>query len=349
MASYISQVYGDTIPSGLTFQEFLIAMSCTKQWATSVSTTYTFNITVAAPSVTLNKSGNVEAGTLVTLSDIAPQNASATQTVNSKTYTYGYKDGENGQYTSNTAYTQSLSPSMSSNDDNKMVVTISGFRNNDSEFTVAAGDTVTGTTSFVGSTLVAADGNNSVNAKMVSAATATANTGVTEHDMYVANNVKEYTRSSADSASWIEHIECPTKWLDGGNEHTKKMSSQTGKTQSVTGVRYMFYGAKTSVLTLNSTNIRTLTGTAQSNSFTISVPQGASHVIIAFPSSANKTLSKITAAAQLNAEITSNFTKLNNTVMVEGANGYTAVAYDVWEYQPSASWPTSDTLTVTMS
>jgi hypothetical protein len=91
-----------------------------------------------------------------------------------------------------------------------------------------------------------------------------------------------------------------------------------------------------------------LTGAAQSNSFTISVPQGANHVVIAFPSSANKTLSKVTAAAQLNAEITSNFTKLNTTVMVEGANGYTAVAYDVWEYQPSASWPTNDTLSVTM-
>jgi hypothetical protein len=349
LASYISQVYGDTIPSGLTFQEFLIAMSCTKKWSTNVATTYVFNISVANPSITLSDNGNVEAGTLVTLNAINPTNASAYQTITSKTYTYGYKDGENGQYISNTAYTQSLNPSMSSNDDNEMVVTLSGFKNNDNEFTIASGGTVTGTTTFNSMTLVAADGQNSVNAKMVSAATATANTGVTVHDIYVANNVKEYTRSANDSSNWIEHIECPSKWIDGGSEHTKKMVPQNGTTKTVTGVRYMFYGAKDSVLTLNSANIRTFTGAEQSNSFTISVPQGTNQVVIAFPASDNKELSKITAAAQLNAEITSNFTKLNNTIMVEGANGYTPVAYNIWEYKPSASWPTSDVLTVTMS
>ncbi len=49
----------------------------------------------------------------------------------------------------------------------------------------------------------------------------------------------------------------------------------------------------------------------------------------------------------MNADCTTDFVKLSNTINVEGANGYTATAYNVWVYEP-ASISDDQTFTITL-
>ena len=49
----------------------------------------------------------------------------------------------------------------------------------------------------------------------------------------------------------------------------------------------------------------------------------------------------------MNADATANFVKQAGTVNVEGAEGYTAVPYTVWVYQP-ASIDSTETYAVTI-
>jgi hypothetical protein len=38
----------------------------------------------------------------------------------------------------------------------------------------------------------------------------------------------------------------------------------------------------------------------------------------------------------MNADCTADFVKQNETVLVEGANGSSSIAYNVWVYEPAA-------------
>lgn len=108
---------------------------------------------------------------------------------------------------------------------------------------------------------------------------------------------------------------------------------------AITGFRKYFYGSKTTVVELTSVNIRALTNSSSavgaSKTFEMPVVEGANQVIIAFPTSINKTLSKVEDQGAFGTDIVANFNK--TTVDVEGANGYTAVSYDVWVYSPDAA------------
>ena len=134
-----------------------------------------------------------------------------------------------------------------------------------------------------------------------------------------------------------------------GNEYPagKITAGTINKTSSaIKGVRYMFNGANTTVKTLNSTNIRALSGANPSNNFNITIPQNCVQVIIAFPKSLNKTLSKVEDVGAFGTDIKARFEK--STVSVEGASSYTAVDYDVWEYLPATTLD-ANTYRVTMS
>lgn len=69
-------------------------------------------------------------------------------------------------------------------------------------------------------------------------------------------------------------------------------------------------------------------------------------IFVACP--ANKTgVKKVIMPSAMNADCTADFVKQSTTVMVEGANGYTAEAYNVWIYEP-ASISDDQTFSVTL-
>lgn len=106
--------------------------------------------------------------------------------------------------------------------------------------------------------------------------------------------------------------------------------------QTLVGVRHMFYGPMTTDAVLNSENIRKLTH-SQAKTGTIDTfgaGEGAKKVVVAVPAGMNVT--KVLMPSSMNADATANFVKQAGSVQVEGAEGFTAAAYNVWVYQPAS-------------
>ena len=117
--------------------------------------------------------------------------------------------------------------------------------------------------------------------------------------------------------------------------------------QTLVGVRHMFYGPMTTDADLNSENIRKLRHEAASKKTidTFGAGAGAVKVVVAVPASMNVT--KVLMPSAMNADATANFVKQAGSVQVEGAEGFTAAAYNVWVYKP-ASIDSSETYAVTI-
>ena len=119
-------------------------------------------------------------------------------------------------------------------------------------------------------------------------------------------------------------------------------------TSAYTPFRNVFYGASTEKPTLDSAAIRALTPTGKAyaaGTLTINVPAGAQRVVIACI--AGKTgVTKVINETAMNADMTSTFTQ--SSVNVEGAEGYTAVAYNVWVFEPAVPYENAATLKVTL-
>lgn len=115
------------------------------------------------------------------------------------------------------------------------------------------------------------------------------------------------------------------------------------------GVRYMFWGPMTEAdMSLNSANIRALAHKDAAGAKTLGTfgaGAGAKKVIVAVP--AGRKIAKVLMPSALNADVTALFAKQDTQVDVEGANGYTAVKYDVYVYQP-ASIDAGETYAVTI-
>ena len=118
-------------------------------------------------------------------------------------------------------------------------------------------------------------------------------------------------------------------------------------TQTLDGVRHMFYGPMTTDAELNSENIRKLRHEAASKKTigTFGAGAGAVKVVVAVPTSMNVT--KVLMPSAMNADATASFVKQAGSVQVEGAEGFTAAAYNVWVYQP-ASIDSTETYAVTI-
>ena len=124
--------------------------------------------------------------------------------------------------------------------------------------------------------------------------------------------------------------------------------TKTKETGAYTPFRNVFYGASTDKPTLDSAAIRALTPTGKAytaGTLTINVPAGAQRVVIACI--AGKTgVTKVINETAMNADVTSTFAK--STVPVEGAEGYTAVDYNVWVYEPAVAYENPAVLKVTL-
>ena len=128
-----------------------------------------------------------------------------------------------------------------------------------------------------------------------------------------------------------------------------KAGSASKTSNNLVGVRYMFWGPMTDASAeLNSANIRALAHKEESKAKTLATfgaGAGAKKVVVAVP--AGRKITKVLLTSAMNADITSIFVKQGTQSQVEGAEGYTAAAYDVYVYQP-ASIGAGETYSITI-
>ena len=114
--------------------------------------------------------------------------------------------------------------------------------------------------------------------------------------------------------------------------------SASKNSSELKGVRYMFWGPMTDAdMALNSANIRALAHKQASGTGTLGTfgaGAGAKKVVVAVP--AGRKITKVLMPSALNADVTALFVKQGSQSSVEGAEGYTAAAYDVYVYQPAS-------------
>lgn len=125
-----------------------------------------------------------------------------------------------------------------------------------------------------------------------------------------------------------------------------KAGSVSKVSNTLVGVRHMFYGVvKSADFSLTSANIRTLhhEAAAKKTISTFTAGAGALKVVVVLPSGYNVT--KVTLPSAMGADATADFVKQSDTVQVEGAEGYTAAAYNVWVFEP-ASIPSTQSYSI---
>lgn len=163
------------------------------------------------------------------------------------------------------------------------------------------------------------------------------------------NVVAEATPKTITATATYNEGAVPKTNLGGDYPDGKIAAGSASKTsKEFVGVRYMFWGPMTTDEALNSAAIRGLAhnkaaGTGDLAKF--GAGAGAKKVIVAVPS--GRKITKVIMPSALNADVTALFVKQSTTVPVEGANGYTAAAYDVYVYQP-ASIDAGETYIVTI-
>ncbi len=110
---------------------------------------------------------------------------------------------------------------------------------------------------------------------------------------------------------------------------------------AITGYRYTFVGPDATEATLNSAFIRGLKAQGNgSSSHTITWKAadtpGIKRYIVAIPASSSKKVSKVIITSSMNADCTADYVLQEANVSVEGKNGFTAVPYKIWIYQPAS-------------
>lgn len=160
---------------------------------------------------------------------------------------------------------------------------------------------------------------------------------------HVVSSLK-YTATATHNEGAIAHDN-----LGGNSDPQKKIEAGTkaATTAAYTCYRNYFYGAGDNP-ELNSAYIRTLTKSNKAyakGEITITVPVGAKRVCIACIGTAAG-VTKVINTSALNADVTNTF-KMTK-VQVEGAEGYTAVEYKVWSFEPPEAYGQQAILKVTL-
>lgn len=163
-------------------------------------------------------------------------------------------------------------------------------------------------------------------------------------DNVVADGTKRLSVSITHNEGTVPKTNLGNPYADGKIAAGTKEATAS---QTLIGVRHMFYGPMTTDAELNSENIRKLRHEAASKKTigTFGAGAGAVKVVVAVPTSMNVT--KVLMPSAMNADATASFVKQAGSVQVEGAESFTAAAYNVWVYQP-ASIDSSETYAVTI-
>lgn len=123
---------------------------------------------------------------------------------------------------------------------------------------------------------------------------------------------------------------CEDKQIKSGT--TSKVTSN-----KITGYRKMFGGMDATQATLTSDWIRTnLQSVSTSITWSAADLAGVKRYILAIPANSGKTLKSAIMTSSMNADATADYKKQTATVKVEGANGYTAIDYNIWIYEPAS-------------
>lgn len=149
----------------------------------------------------------------------------------------------------------------------------------------------------------------------------------------------------ADGAKWIDisivHSAGSIPKTNKGKEYAAAQIKTGTKTatskEELVGVRYMFWGPMTTDGVIDSAAVRALAhnkATSTGNLTQFGPGTGAKKVLVAVPS--DRKITKVLLASSMNADITSQFVKQSATVPVEGAEGYTAAAYNIYVYKPAS-------------
>ena len=181
------------------------------------------------------------------------------------------------------------------------------------------------------------------------------------NEYQVEDDTKYYAKLTY---GWSEDTVTPVD--NFGDEYVNTINNlpiqaASGKTDTsdkyISGYRKWFKGglntASTDVaLTSNVIRDNLIGSTAAVTSHTFDIEaasfDGCKRIIIAIPSAANKVVSKVYLKSASNADITSLFEELDETIDVVGANDYTAKPYRVWVYEP-ASLDSTEVYTITLS
>lgn len=115
------------------------------------------------------------------------------------------------------------------------------------------------------------------------------------------------------------------------------------------GQRNLWWEAQSSTFTVSSSNVRALSNNqlnpSNGTTFTINIPVGTESVIFAYPDTL-RDVDSVIYVEGANSEVKGNFTKNNENV--DGANGFTAIGYKVYVYEPVEPFQTAATYEVTI-
>lgn len=255
-------------------------------------------------------------------------------------FTYGYSaENDNTQDYANTSITAGVDKAASLNEGNyTMSRDYTGFNGVKDDSATANADS--SQVKLTGAELVVGDGTNKVKVT-VGGPTASA-TFASMPVYYACSNLKKTKDAVKDSEGQYKSEEKSANTVTSNN-------ASNNKELSVTGKRYMFWGAHAEHKTLDSAIIREHanggTLSTQATTVTITIPEsGVNQFYVALPS--GRTLTKVynTAAGEQFGEVTDSFT--SSTIAVEGAEGYTSANYTVWTFNSGTAWVGPNTLTV---
>lgn len=142
------------------------------------------------------------------------------------------------------------------------------------------------------------------------------------------------------------HTAGATPLTNKGNEYAagKIAAGSKSKTSSaITGYRSFFYGVldtSSAEAPLTSAIVRGLTNGGAYNAsktFTLNGSATAKRIVVAIPSNSTRAgLKEVILTSAMNTPITDSYVKTTAAVQVEGANGATAIDYNVYCYEPAS-------------
>ena len=299
-ADAVKTVYGSSVPAGTTWESFLEAMLCVEKFAGSITTSTAFTVSCGNINPGIDKNGTVEVGTKVTLGETIANSTTASQSLTAKTFTYGYKLGEDGSHNSSSAYTETLTPSKTESND-ALKITFSNFK--DAVNDGSAIEEKTGNGSIDSVEMYAMEGTNKVTVYQTGD-TYTSSSAVTAGTIYVGTNLKNYYKSDKSTPNtYVPTFAVTSKTASDSTEYT------------VTGAHKYYIGDVTEYSddywnTDRSEVIRDLSTYGWATSSTISKVEhtfkvGTKQQTVVIPSSYNK----VTAVDANNGTVTFNFVK----------------------------------------
>ena len=347
LADLLSNAGITEIAADTSIEDVLFSLICKELWAKTLTFSEgTVASSINQPSFTLENSGKtVEVGTKCALSEITMGSATPSVSKN-RTYsgfTYGYSaDNDNTQDSSNTSITAGIDVDAALNEGNYTM------SRDYTQFNGASDDSATANADASKVKLDGAEltvsyvGTNSVK---VTVGGPTASATFSAMPVYYAcSNLKKTKDAAKDSEG---------QYKSDAKDAQKVTSSaaSNSKTLSVTGARAFWTGSVKNAMTdFTSATVRAA-GESEDNHLTkslgtnvpttITATGGDAQVIIA----TQKEITEVTSKNQIGASVFGNFNHHN--VSIEGANGFTAISYHVYEWSPANPFDKDDTLTIT--